>query len=816
MANYKRKSYSKEDQAISRAKVDATFQKIEDGIKNLWETDKYKNYLKVLSTFHTYSANNMMLIKMQMPSFTRVASYATWKQIGRQVLRGQNGIQILAGNKYSKKVITDKLDPQTRQPVRDEFGNIEKTETSINKLHFKLGNVFDISQTSGRELPTIAERLDGTGTKFETLFDAIEKTSLYPIVFEDTGRSGGYFRFNSTSIQGKESEAFIAINENLNKEHQVKTLIHELTHADLHSVNGDILKGIDSSLREVQAESVAYAVCEHFDIDSSQYSFGYIAGWAKDKELSELKSTMSTIKDKTCDFIEKIENEVEMIMEKTRCVRVDILKSNSELYTEGSTLPYDDFYELYLSEYGIVQTLENGVLKGEAVASVDMNNAPITVDLTKCYSCHFFTNTFDKDQLNVFNEKLGIESFKYDKDTVGYMNLEYNDFLALDEACHLNNSSLIVDIIDKNHSKFEGISNIDIKVSIPSGESIDLTLDASVDQVNRISQQFDILHDIDLENVNYVLNESKKDFAFSEVKNSGLDELRDGLYCDHLFQYEHAVETTLGDLQKTTATVDLHYRNKNGAYSPLNIATINLSKDFDTQIAKLIPNYEGLKTDFYKSTIKNSLLADHDLTKLSTASINIIGREILEFPNHDSAQIIESLETRKEIITRKRDDMINYSATTDHSLDIKFLNIKLDPLNVAIKELTPLCRESELNDKTNYFKDNIKNTNLNINTDKLSYKSLEIISGEIDKFAKADNEVLSDKSLVRSLKQLKANNFNVYHIANDLPEDKKYTTSKGKEEFEEYISKLSNDNDDLNSVLKKLKEQTIEPEPTIE
>ena len=281
--------------------------KLETGLKNLFDSDQYRNYLNTMAKFHNYSFNNTLLIAMQKPDASLVAGFHKWKnELGRKVKKGEKAIKILAPAPYKKKVMMTKIDPNTHQPFFDKDGALVKEEKEITVQAFKIASVFDVSQTEGREIPTIGvHELTGSVEQYSVFFDAIKKTSPVPVEFENI-RSGarGYYH---------QVEKRIAIQFGMSEMQNLKTLIHEIAHARLHAIDKDNpLENLpDRYTKEVQAESVAYTVCQHYGLDTSDYSFGYIAGWSEGKDLPELKASLETIRTASHELITNIDRELE-------------------------------------------------------------------------------------------------------------------------------------------------------------------------------------------------------------------------------------------------------------------------------------------------------------------------------------------------------------------------------------------------------------------------------------------------------------------------------------------------------------------------
>ena len=280
--------------------------RLEQGIQDLFESDRFKEYLQVMSKFHNYSFNNTLLIAMQKPDATLIAGYNSWKNLfGRQVSRGAKGIKVIAPSPYKVKKEVDKIDPKTQKPVTDKNGKPVKEETEVTVPAFKVVSVFDVSQTEGKELPTIGvDELTGDVAQYADFFKATEQASPAPVGFEkiESGAKGYY----------SQTEKRIAINEGMSELQNLKTLIHEIAHAKLHDIdlNAPAEKQADRPdrrTREVQAESIAYAVCQHYGLDTSDYSFSYVATWSSGRELSELKASLETIRSTASELIKDID-----------------------------------------------------------------------------------------------------------------------------------------------------------------------------------------------------------------------------------------------------------------------------------------------------------------------------------------------------------------------------------------------------------------------------------------------------------------------------------------------------------------------------
>ncbi|RKI53497.1 nucleotidyltransferase, partial [bacterium D16-51] len=293
------------DARTEKQKVKEITDRLEEGLKELFEGEKYKSYLNTMSKFHNYSANNIQLIEMQCPDATYVAGYKAWQRnFERHVNKGERGIRILSPAPYKIKEEQEKIDPVTNEPVLDRDGMPVMEEVEIKIPAFRVVTVFDYSQTDGKELPGLGvNELHGNVERYQDFMEALERVSPVPIRYEEMeGDRKGYFIDLSRPI---------AIKEGMSEAQTAKTGVHEVAHAKLHAreAEQDTEKAVykDRETKEVEAESIAYTVCQHFGIDTSDYSFGYIAGWSSGKEMPELKSSLDTIRRTSSELIKGIE-----------------------------------------------------------------------------------------------------------------------------------------------------------------------------------------------------------------------------------------------------------------------------------------------------------------------------------------------------------------------------------------------------------------------------------------------------------------------------------------------------------------------------
>ena len=275
--------------------------RLETGIQELFDSDRYKAYLTTMAKFHNYSFNNTLLIAMQGGQL--VAGFNKWKDtFHRTVKKGEKGIKILAPAPYKVKQKMEKLDEQGK-PILDKDGKPLTEEKTVQIPAFKVVSVFDVSQTEGEPLPSIAvNELSGSVQDYQDFFKALEQSSPVPIGFEDIeGGAHGYFHLLDKRI---------AIQEGMSQLQTIKTAIHEIAHAKLHAIDPtdpEQTNRPDSRTREVQAESVAYAVCQHYGLDTSEYSFGYVAGWSSGRELAELKASLGIIRSAAHELISALD-----------------------------------------------------------------------------------------------------------------------------------------------------------------------------------------------------------------------------------------------------------------------------------------------------------------------------------------------------------------------------------------------------------------------------------------------------------------------------------------------------------------------------
>ena len=278
---------------------------LEQGVKNVFNSDEYKSFLNVMAKMPRYSLNNQLLIAMQTKGkATMCQSFTGWKEMGRFVKKGENGIKILAPSPYTIQAEQNKVDKETGKPILDTDGEPVRETKEVTVNAFKVVSTFDLSQTDGKELPSLGvNELVGNIESYGRLLQALKEVSPVPISFEDieSGAKGYYHQ----------TDKRIAIQDGMSEVQTVKTVIHEMAHQKLHAViETDVMNQQSRQSKEVEAESVAYVVCEHFGINTSDYSFQYVAGWSEGKEIPELKASLSTIRNAAADLITAIDEKL--------------------------------------------------------------------------------------------------------------------------------------------------------------------------------------------------------------------------------------------------------------------------------------------------------------------------------------------------------------------------------------------------------------------------------------------------------------------------------------------------------------------------
>lgn len=368
-------------------KTQEILEKLEQGIKDTMDSEKWRNFLKVQSQFHQYSFNNAMLIYLQKPDATHVAGFRAWQEkFERNVIRGEKGIGILAPcpYKYEKDV----------EVIKDGKSEIEKK--TVEGLRFKKVTVFDINQTEGKPLPEICQELQGNSSNSSNVIKAIKDISDIPVIEKpiESGSKGYYSR----------TENIIAVKEGMGMDQTAKTLIHEYVHSQLHST--DDSKLLDRATKEVQAESVAFIVANRFGIDTSEYSFQYLASWSSGKDLKELKSSFDIIQKTSNTIIEKIEK----AFQKDKVLQKEPTEVNYNETLESRPV-LEKVQEQYMKEYPPIKYISEKTAK--IIDNLNSHSdSRISIDEIK----EMYKNVGKKIEGNY--SKTDMEDFKTLKDVV--------------------------------------------------------------------------------------------------------------------------------------------------------------------------------------------------------------------------------------------------------------------------------------------------------------------------------------------------------------------------------------------------------------
>ena len=278
-------------------------ERLETGIRELYESDRYRSYLSTMSRFHKYSVNNTLLIHLQMPDATLVAGFNTWKnKFGRYVKRGEKGIQVIAPVTSQRNVREPALDKDTKEPILDAAGNAVMEEHAVRITRFKPVTVFDVSQTDGKPLPKLAQTLNGSVEQYDAFLEALRRSAPVPIEFEPMAAgTDGYFSADDQRI---------AIRDGMSQVQTISAIVHEVAHSKLHDydriVDAETPITKDRRTEEVEAESISYSVCQYYGIETAENSLGYIASWSKGKDLKELKTSLETIQKTASVLIDDI------------------------------------------------------------------------------------------------------------------------------------------------------------------------------------------------------------------------------------------------------------------------------------------------------------------------------------------------------------------------------------------------------------------------------------------------------------------------------------------------------------------------------
>ena len=512
--NEKNSNYSK-----ASDKLKEITDMLEKGIKELFNSDTYKVYLKTMSKFTNYSVNNTLLIAIQKPDATLVAGYNAWQtKFGRHVNRGAKAIKILAPAIYKKKELVEKLDPTTQKPVTDLYGNTIMEEVEVKLPYFKTAYVFDVSQTSGKELPQLGiDELTGNVDSYNKFFDALKAVSPMPIDFIDiktlstsasqkpTSGRPPFLAVRDAKGYCNHSTKRIAIQEGMSQIRNLKTAIHEISYAKLHDIelnarNSDASKLKDRQTKEVEAESIAFTVCQHYGIDTSEYSFPYIATWSENKELPELNASLQLIRDTAADFISQIDEQLQL-QEKHRNEQEQQFEKTMQLETTLTELPSDiSIDDMYKYGYSYENMLP---LDYETAKNLFENDFPV-------YALHA-DNTesliSSLDELEEFDGMFGIEKQDWTEASVQRASSVEHDMNKEAEFIFGNTNGFAIyqlgDSDDLRNIRFESLKGIGGAENVDKhnyymmySDTVDIdeldNEDVTYDILNQIYEQFNI------------------------------------------------------------------------------------------------------------------------------------------------------------------------------------------------------------------------------------------------------------------------------------------------------------------------------------
>ena len=354
---------------------------IERGIQDLFQSDKYAQYLRTMSRFHKYSVNNTMLIYMQKPDATLVAGFNKWRdQFERNVMKGEKGIKIIAPTPFKKKIEEQKLDPDTKLPMLDADGKVIMEEKEIKIPMFKPVTVFDVSQTQGKPLPQLASDLQGNVQNYEVFMEALRRASPVPIDFKPIrDGSDGFFSLDNQSI---------TIREGMSEVQTVSAVVHEIAHSKLHN-NVGAEQQKDRNTEEVEAESISFAVCAYYGISTGENSFGYIAAWSKDKELKELRESLETINKTSSELITDIDRHYAQIMKEREAEVAAEAPVQEEPVLQSPTKEealylVDDTVYLHVQptdggwDYSLYDKESKKLLDGGIIDTADIESSPVS------------------------------------------------------------------------------------------------------------------------------------------------------------------------------------------------------------------------------------------------------------------------------------------------------------------------------------------------------------------------------------------------------------------------------------------------------
>ena len=335
MADFDKSTFDPKAAAEARKKeMDQITEKLETGVKDVFQGDNYKNYLDFCAKLPRYSVNNQILIMMQKPDATMCQSFTGWKEMGRFVRKGEKGIRVLAPAPYKIEREQDKMDASGK-PMLDKDGEPIKETVEVKVNAFKPVSTFDISQTEGEPVPRLGvDELIGGVDGYDTLIEAVISAVGVPVAFGQIESSAkGYFSIDENRI---------AVQEGMSQAQTLKTILHEGGHAALHSREAMDQSGDKKSRnqKECEAESIAYVVCQHYGVDTSEYTFGYVAGWSENQEVPELKASLDTIRRAASDLITKIDEKVAELTQSQD--RTEFAEVDQWIAAHGDEFPFDN------------------------------------------------------------------------------------------------------------------------------------------------------------------------------------------------------------------------------------------------------------------------------------------------------------------------------------------------------------------------------------------------------------------------------------------------------------------------------------------
>lgn len=419
-----KQSYAEQNKARLKEITDS----IETGIRELFQSDKYRQYLSTMSRFHRYSVNNVMLIHMQKPDATHVAGFNKWRDnFGRNVRKGEKGIKIIAPTPYKKKIEEAKLDPDTKLPMLDADGNAIMEEKTIQIPMYKVVSVFDVSQTEGKPLPELAEKLTGNVQEYEAFMEALKRSAPVPIRIEPMGADmDGYF---------SASEQCIAIREGMSQVQTVSAVVHEIAHSKLHNYQKEQEQAAleneaappvarkSRETEEIEAESISYAVCAYYGVETGANSFGYLASWSKDKELSALRESLETINKTSSGLISDIDRHYRDIMKERGLDKAEPEKEQKAEPTKGveaptaASRPFPDDYpmpdpQLTISDRDAYGYTENDMLPLSKERAVELFEQDVPVYML--YDDNSANMAFDRDDIDGHIGMFGVNREEWD------------------------------------------------------------------------------------------------------------------------------------------------------------------------------------------------------------------------------------------------------------------------------------------------------------------------------------------------------------------------------------------------------------------